>query len=111
MEDQLDALMKGLFGGGNAGGEASGAAPPEKEAEKGEKDAPEGTGGIDPKILFGLMELLGEASREDDGARLLSSLRPFMSEERAGRVDEAIRVMKLCRAARGAAKLFGEEKA
>lgn len=107
MEEELDALMKGLFGAGGAPPppEGDGGGTGESGGEKKEEEP-----GVDPRILFGLMELLGEAGREGDGERLLSSLRPFMSAERAGKVDEAIRLMKLLRAAKGAAKLFGEGK-
>ena len=105
MEEELDALMKGLFGAGGAPPppEGDGGGAGESGGEKKEEEP-----GVDPRILFGLMELLGEAGREGDGERLLSSLRPFMSAERAGKVDEAIRLMKLLRAAKGAAKLFGD---
>ena len=100
MEEQLDELLRGLFGGEGP--------PGAKDGEAGGENAEKDPGGIDPRILLGLMDILGETGREDDGDRLLSSLRPFMSEGRKARVDEAIRVMKLCRAAKSAVKLFGE---
>ena len=47
---------------------------------------------------------------EDDAARLLDSMKPYFSPERAARVDEAIRVMKLARAAKAAMKLFDQRR-
>ena len=108
MDDRLDALLKGILGSeGGAESEKSAGSDPSGGSPAG----PGAAGlfeGIDPKILFGLMDLLGEWSAEDDASRLIVSLKPFMSEERAGRVDEAIGMMRLARAAKSAFRLFGQ---
>lgn len=79
--------------------------------EAGEK-AQEGEGstdgaGFDPRMMMGMLDLLGAITGEEDSDRLIAALRPFVSRERAGSIDEALRVMKLVRAARAAMKLWG----
>lgn len=91
---ELDELFKGLFGG---------------DTEE-KKDAASPFDAIDPEMLCGILDILGELGREDDAARLLDSMKPYFSPERAARVDEAIRVMKLARAAKAAMKLFDQRR-
>lgn len=52
----------------------------------------------DPQMMGTLMRLaplLQSAGQEDDSTRLLKALRPFMHEERARRIDSAIRLLGL----------------
>ena len=95
MADDLDmqALLKGLLGGGT--GEDAGASPPFDS--------------FDTKMLFGMMDILGELEAEDDAARLIHSMKPFFSRERAAKVEQAVKVMKLARAAEAAMKLWGKK--
>ena len=92
----LDELLKGLFGA---------EAPGEQRAEE-KKDTSSPFDAIDPAMLLGVLDILSELGAEDDAARLMFSLKPFFSPERASRVDEAVRVMKLARAAEAAMKMF-----
>ena len=90
----MEELLQGLFG---------------KEA--GEK-VQEGEGstdgaGFDPRMMMGMLDLLGAITGEEDSDRLIAALRPFVSRERAGSIDETLRVMKLVRAARAAMTLWG----
>lgn len=55
-------------------------------------------GGSDLGMLTRLMPMLSSVSRQDDTTRLLSAIRPFLSEERKLKLDEAnklLRMMKL----------------
>ena len=44
-----------------------------------------------------LSQLLQECTRPDQNEALLRTLRPYFSPQRASRVDDAIRIMQLCR--------------
>lgn len=49
-------------------------------------------------LMSGLMPLMGSLRQEDDTTRLLSAIRPFLSEERREKLDKAqklLRMMKL----------------
>ena len=93
--------MQGLFG--NQGEQASGEKSPEGESSS-------NGAGLDPRIMMGILDLLGAVTGEEDSDRLIAALRPFVSRERADSIDEALRVMKLVRAARAAMKLWGREE-
>ena len=75
-------------------------------AESGKKEAHSQTantsslmgqfGGIDPSMLSMIMKfipLMQSVNAEDDSTRLLRSLRPFLREERALRLDSAVRLL------------------
>ena len=93
---EMDELLKGLFGSGGT-------------EEK--KDASSPFDAIDPQMLLGIMDILGELGTEDDAARLLVSMKPCFSPERASKVDEAVRVMKLAKAAKAAIKMLDNRRA
>jgi len=88
VEDQVDTLLKGLLGGS---GTASGS-----------------QNNIDPQMLLGILELLGQLDEVGDAERLLLALKPFMGPERSGRVEDAVQVTKLCKAAKSALQLFSK---
>ena len=48
-------------------------------------------------MFMKLAPMLQSANREDDSTRLLKALRPFMHEERAARIDGAIRLLGIMR--------------
>lgn len=69
------------------------APPPKPEPEAGELLSGEALGAITR-----LMPLLSAANQEDDTSRLLTALRPFLSEEKSRKLDSAkkmLRIMKL----------------
>lgn len=45
--------------------------------------------------LMKLAPVLGSLSREDDATRLLKAIRPFLSEERRHKLDEAEKMLKM----------------
>lgn len=61
--------------------------------------APSANGNSDPMVstLLRAAPLLSAVNREDDGTRLLSALRPLLSEARQKKLDEAGRILKLLR--------------
>lgn len=47
--------------------------------------------------LTGLMPLLSNFRKEDDTTRLLSALRPLLSDARQKKVDEAMKILRIIR--------------
>lgn len=55
---------------------------------------------IDPAMLGKLMGLMGEYTRTDDRrTMLLSALKPYLREERAGKIDKAGQIVRIARTA------------
>lgn len=55
---------------------------------------------MSPEILSAVsqfMPLLSEYKKEDDGTRLLNALRPFLSNERRQKLDEATKMLQMMR--------------
>ena len=67
-----------------------------------------GGNGLDPRLMSGIIELMGEYSREDDRrAALLGALRPYVREARREKMDRAVQIVKLARTARAALGMLG----
>ena len=49
------------------------------------------------QTIMGILPLLGEFNKEDDSKRLLLALKPFLSEERQKKVDEASKIISMIR--------------
>lgn len=78
----LGALL-GMLGGGQQ--EAPGAG-----------QSPQGGGdGPDPRMLGMLTRAMGSMKDSDQNIQLLRALRPYLEERRQGKVDEAIRMLRL----------------
>ena len=102
-----------------------GAAAPASPGEEGEKapqgeeggappagDLSEALGQLDPGLLQLGMEVIRQVrSTEDRNAALLSALRPFLREERRGRLDRAIQIARMTRMIRAALTALGERGA
>lgn len=54
-------------------------------------------GGLDPGMLAKLLPLMGAFDKEDDDTRLLQALRPYLHGDRAGRLEDATKLLKLAR--------------
>ena len=53
-------------------------------------------GGLDPKLLGKLLPLVGELGTENSAAlQLLQALRPFLKEEKQGKIERAARLARL----------------
>jgi predicted naringenin-chalcone synthase len=57
---------------------------------------------ISPENLHGLLSALEEASKPDRSTGVLEALRPLLQPERQGKIDRAIRAIRLIRAAKTA---------
>ena len=105
---QIMSLAQNLNAGTNApSGEA---APPAASADGGTSNsvsagsgstAPAG-GGLDPALLKRLAPVLQQASNgaPDNAAALLYALRPYLREERRGKVERAVQLARMFRLAR-----------
>ncbi len=67
-----------------------------------ESDAPaeensHNDGGFDPAMLLKMQKILSLNSKgaDNDQAKLLRSIKPFLKEERQGKVDKAIQLMNM----------------
>ncbi len=67
-------------------------------------------GGLDPKLLSGMMNVLGALGKDDSKTSLLRALKPHLGSERAERVDRAVQILRISGAVRVAlAALKGGE--
>ena len=88
----IASLLQGLQGGGNAG---SGAPPAGGNAGA----APSAGGGMPDLGSIGkLAGVLGTMNQPDKNIDLLQALKPHFSPERAGKIDGAVRLMRLMHA-------------
>ena len=102
---QIMALARSLSGGQSAIQNDS----PLSEAENTSKNefSSSSFGGLDPKVLDIAMKILSAYNSEDDKrANLLNALRPFVRKERYAKLDQAIQISKITRAARTALDAF-----
>lgn len=76
---------------GTDGGEGKTADSPQQH----NPSASGGLGDIDMNMILGLQKVLSAQNGDDKNAALLRALKPHLSEKRAGRVDHAIKIMKL----------------
>lgn len=89
-------------------GRLGGAAPPPPEEGDGAAAAPPPPFDADQLGQLGrLMELVQTCGRTDaQSAALLAALRPFLRDERQAKLDQAVRLAGLSRAAREAYRLW-----
>ncbi len=115
--DQIMALARSLSGGESQGEEEEHPPSGEEEQEPGSHAAPPSDlsdlsdllGQLDPQMIQVGIEVIRQVqSTEDRNAALLQALRPFLKEERRGRLDRAIRIARMTRMIRAAITAFGE---
>lgn len=88
-----------------------GLSPPEhgEQPEPPEKPENHAELPLSPELLQGLMQAAAEASKPDETSRLLLALKPMLRPERQEKVDRAIRLLGLMRAAKTAGQRMGTE--
>ena len=83
------------------------AAPPPPAPPPG-PDLGAALGGLDPKLLGKLLPLAGELGTENSAAlQLLQALRPFLKEEKQGKIERAARLARLIHVGKKAAGGLG----
>lgn len=83
--EQLEAAAKQLGLGPAGGGEP----PPREDTEQ-----------LSPEKLQKLMQAVSAGSQPDQATALLDALRPMLRPEKQGKLDRAIRALRLMRTAR-----------
>lgn len=91
---------------------AAAPAQPPASAGSGESGLGSLLGGLDPNMLSAAAGLLGQFNGGDDDRRvaLLTALRPFVKEQRYGKLDKAIQIARLSRLIRSGLDLFRARK-
>lgn len=79
---QLSELAAMFQGGGGSDAAASAPALPE-------------SGGLDPRVLMRLSELMQTQQKPDRNTALLLALKPYLGERRQSRTDKAVRLLRL----------------
>ena len=66
-------------------------------------------GDIDPRLMQIMSRIIGEYSSEKDDQKavLLSSIKPYLKEDRREMIDRALEILKLSKIAKIAMKEFG----
>ena len=72
-----------------------GGALPQEEAPPPPPMPPPAAGGIDMAALSKVLPLLGQMNQENEDTRLLAALRPYLHGQRAERLEESMRLLKL----------------
>lgn len=81
---------------GAMGEQKAAAPPPSPPVQQPVPDLGAALGGLDPKLLGKLLPLAGELGTENSAAmQLLNALRPFLKEEKQGKIERAARLARL----------------
>lgn len=89
--------------------ESDGEEERERDVQSAQPDLSAMLGQLDPALLRTGMEVIRQVqSTEDRNAALLQALRPFLREERRGRLDRAIQIARMTRMIRAAITALGE---
>lgn len=73
---------------------ALGGGPPQEQTPP-PAPTPPTDGGVDMAALSKILPLLGGLNQESEDTRLLSALRPYLHGQRAQRLEESMRLLKL----------------
>lgn len=74
---------------------ALGGALPQEDTPPPPPMPPPAAGGIDMAALSKVLPLLGQMNQENEDTRLLAALRPYLHGQRAERLEESMRLLKL----------------
>ncbi len=76
------------------------------EKEEAAPSAPTQESPLDLDMILKLGSVFSELNQEDERSKLLNDLKPFLSDDKRGKVDRAVQLLKLARIAE---KLGGEK--
>ena len=93
-EQKIAAALSSL----GVGGEES------SQPQKSEPETSAGSQGTELDALLQIGNLLSNVNGEDERARLLNALKPFLSEDKRPKVDNAVKLLKLAKMAEAAGK-------
>ena len=94
-------MLKGIAASLQSGAEKPAEAPSAPSAPdlSGLSEMASLLGSVDPAVLSRITSLLGAANVDGKKTELLNAVRPYLSPEKSGRVDGAIRMMKIMKIA------------
>lgn len=72
-----------------------GVLPQEDTSQETAPAPPPPDSGVDMAVLGKILPLLGQMNRENEDTRLLAALRPYLHGQRAERLEESMRLIKL----------------
>lgn len=114
-EEKLDAILKNPQAMGqimalaqSLGGTGQAASPPPQDTSEGDFVPADDDGGsplgglnLDPRLVeVGMRALSAYRDTDNKKAALLQALRPFVKEERAGKLDKAVEITRISKAIR-----------
>ena len=74
---------------------ALGGALPQEDTPPPPPTPPPSAGGLDMAALSKVLPLLGQMNQESEDTRLLAALRPYLHGQRAQRLEESLRLLRL----------------
>ena len=105
---QIMALAQSLGKSSPQEGEREEGPPPQQSSED-SPDLSQIMGSLDPKMVQLGMRLMREYQQDDSqNTALLQALRPYLREERRGRLDKAVQIAKMSRLLRVALGSLGK---
>lgn len=105
---QIMALAQSLGKSSPQEGEREEGPPPQQSSEN-SPDLSQIMGSLDPKMVQLGMRLMKEYQQDDrQNTALLQALRPYLREERRGRLDKAVQIAKMSRLLRVALGSLGK---
>jgi len=66
---------------------------------------------LDPKLISTALNLFSEYSADDDKIKLLRALKPHLKNDRAGKIDRAVQIMRISKSVRSAMNGLNGRKA
>lgn len=97
---QVMSAVRAISGGGDSPRPEKKEAPVSDSADD-PLSALSGLSNLDPNILSGVMNLLNEYSSQDDRkTALLSSLKPYLRQDRRNKIDKAVQIARLAHIAK-----------
>ncbi len=91
---QIKRLAEALSGGG------AGAAAGESVPEPGRRPGTESNPALDPKLMQVFASVMKEYSAPSEAASLINALKPYLKAEKTAKIDKAIAIARLARAAK-----------
>ena len=99
--EQVMNIVKTLSASSAVSNDASPASTPEPQpASNRETPASALLSRIDPRLISSAMSAFGEYSKDDDGVKLIKSLKSHLDGEHSSRIDRAVEALRLSRSVR-----------
>ena len=98
--EQIRKLAQSLSGGGGS----------QPSAPSSQQPADQPQMQMDPRIIGAMTKAMGEFSKPSEASALIGALKPYLSPERASKVDKAINIAKMAKIAKTFIPDFGGDR-